>query len=71
MRPGTAAVVKMSASLDCDAVSPLGSVVKPGHLLTGTFGEECVLQTSESSSISQPRKLRLELRRTESALPGR
>ena len=30
MRPGTAAVVKISAGLDCEAVSPLGSVVMPG-----------------------------------------
>ena len=29
-RPGTAAVVKTSAGLDCDAVSPLGFVVMPG-----------------------------------------
>ena len=30
LRPGTAVVVKISAGLDCDAVSPLGSVVVPG-----------------------------------------
>ena len=30
LRPGTGAVVKISARLDCDAVSPLGSVVMPG-----------------------------------------
>ena len=30
LRPGTAAVVKRSASLDCASVSPLGSVVMPG-----------------------------------------
>ena len=29
LRPGTAAVVKMSAGLDCEAVSPLGSVAMP------------------------------------------
>ena len=29
-RPGTTAVVKISAGLDCEAVSPLGSVVMPG-----------------------------------------
>ena len=29
-RPETAAVVKISAGLDCEAVSPLGSVVMPG-----------------------------------------
>ena len=29
LRPGTAAVVKISAGLDCVAVSPLGSVVMP------------------------------------------
>ena len=29
-RPGTAAVVKRSAGLDCASVSPLGSVVTPG-----------------------------------------
>ena len=30
LRPGTAAVVKISAGLDCEAVSPLGSVAIPG-----------------------------------------
>ena len=30
LRPGTAAVVKMSAGLDCVAVSPLGSAAMPG-----------------------------------------
>ena len=30
LRPGTAAVVKRSAGLDCASVSPLGSVVMPG-----------------------------------------
>ena len=35
------------------------------HLLPGTCGEECVLQTLESSPISESRKLRLELRRTD------
>ena len=30
LRPGTAAVVRISAGLDCEAVSPLGSVVMPG-----------------------------------------
>ena len=30
LRPGTAVVVKRSASLDCVSVSPLGSVVIPG-----------------------------------------
>ena len=32
LRPGTAAEVKISAGLDCEAVSPLGSVVSPGPL---------------------------------------
>ena len=41
------------------------------HLLPSPFGEECVLQTPESSPISSPWKLRLELRRTQPALPGR
>ena len=41
------------------------------HLLPSSFGEECVLQTPGSRPISEPRKLRLELRRTESALPVR
>ena len=41
-------------------------------LLSGSIGEECALQTPESSAIRQPWwKLCLELRRTESALPGR
>ena len=30
LRPGTAAMVKISAGLDCEAVGPLGSVVMPG-----------------------------------------
>ena len=29
-RPGTAAAVRISAGLDCEALSPLGSVVMPG-----------------------------------------
>ena len=41
------------------------------HLLPCPFGEERVLQTPESRPISEPRRLRLELRRTEPALPGR
>ena len=40
------------------------------NLLPSSFGEECVLQTLESSPIS-PWKLRLEQRCTESASPGR
>ena len=31
LRPGTAAAVKISAGLDCEAVSPLGSAVMPEY----------------------------------------
>ena len=48
----------------------LAQVFDSRHLLTVSFGEECALQP-ESSPISQPRKLRLELQRTESAFTGR
>ena len=42
------------------------------HLLPRTFGEElCSIRPPELSPISSPRKLRLELRRTEKALPTR
>ena len=46
-------------------------VFDPRNLLPSSFGEECVLQTQASSPVSQPWQLRLELRCTESALPGK
>ena len=49
----------------------MAQVFDPGDLLPRTLGEECALQTPESSPISEPRKLRLELRPTETALLGR
>ena len=41
------------------------------HLLPSILGKEPVLQTAETSPISESWKLCLELRRTESALPER
>ena len=49
----------------------VAQVFNPRNLLPSAFGEKCALQTPASSPISEPRKLRLELRRTEPALPGR
>ena len=49
----------------------VAQVLNPCYLLPKTLGEERVLQTPETSPISESCKLRLQLRRTESALPGR
>ena len=49
----------------------VAQVFKPRNLLPSTFGEERALQAPETGPISEPQKLRLELRRTLLALPGR
>ena len=49
----------------------VAQVLDPGYLLPSTFGEERVLQTPETSPISESSKLRLELRPKESALRWR